>query len=315
MNHIFDQIKQEIDHAGRILLISHQKPDGDACGSLLAMRSYLKSLGKQVEIFVADKPASYFSFLPHIDEVRTDHGIFAQPWDLAIFLDSSDTPHTKADMDKLSQITIINIDHHISNKLYGKINYVDAKASSTCEIVYNYLLHVGFTLDKRIATCLLVGIVSDTGGFKNAATNLSAMDITSDLIRAGASVGNISSLVGMNKSINGLRLWGEVLSRIRINTEHDVAYTYIKQSDFRFYNVSEEELDGFIDFLNVIVDAKVAVLFRLAGGQTKVSMRTTKDDVDLSEIASSFGGGGHRKAAGFTLDFEIEEQNGELLIS
>ncbi|MFA6919088.1 MAG: DHH family phosphoesterase [Patescibacteria group bacterium] len=315
MNYIFDQINQEIAQAQRILLISHQKPDGDACGSVLGMLSYLQSIGKQVGAFVADKPASYFSYLPNIDQISTDLSIFSQSWDVAIFLDSSDTPHTKADMDKLSQTTIINIDHHISNKQYGKINYVDAQASSACEIVYNYLTYVGFAMDKRTATCLLSGIISDTGGFKNSATSLLAMDITSNLIRAGASVGNISNLVGMNKSINGLKLWGEVLSRLKTNAEYDIAYTYIKHSDFKKFNVSEEELDGFIDFLNVIVDAKAAILFRLESEQTRVSMRTTKNDVDLSQIASSFGGGGHKKAAGFTLDFALEEQNGELLIS
>ena len=247
MNYIFDQINSEIMRAQRILLISHQKPDGDACGSVLGMFSYLQSVGKQVGTFVADKPASYFAYLPNVDQINTDPNIFSFPWDLVIFLDSSDTPHTKADMEKLSQTTIINMDHHISNKLYGKINYVDAKASSACEIVYNYLSHVGFAMDKRTATCLLSGIISDTGGFKNSATSLEAMDITSSLIRAGANVGNISNLVGMNKSIGGLRLWGEVLSRIKTNTEYDVAYTYIKHSDFKRFNVSEEELDDHND--------------------------------------------------------------------
>lgn len=314
MNYIFDQINQEIMSAQRILLVSHQRPDGDACGSVLGMHSYLQSIGKDVAIFVADKPASYFSYLPNIDSISTDQSIFSRDWEVVIFLDSSDTPHTRVDMGKLTQATIINIDHHVSNTLYGKINYVDSQASSACEIVYNYLLHVGFVMDKKTATCLLSGIVSDTGGFKNSATSLSAMDITSSLIRAGASVGNISNLVGMNKSISGLRLWGEILSRIRTNTEYDVAYTYIKHSDFKRFNVSEEELDGFIDFLNVIVDAKVAILFRLEIEHTRVSMRTTKEDVDLSQIASSFGGGGHKKAAGFTLDYAMEEQDGELLI-
>ncbi len=306
MNHIFDQINQEIKGAQRIILIAHQKPDGDACGSLLAMYSYLQSIGKTVGIFVADKPASYFSYLPNIDSISIDKNIFSRGWDVAIFLDSSDTPHTRVDMSKLASATIVNIDHHISNTLYGKVNFVDAKARSTCEIVYNYLSYNGFVMDKRTATCLLSGIISDTGGFKNGATNLSAMNITSDLIRAGASVGNISSLVGMNKSIGGLRLWGEVLSRIRINKKHNIAFTYIKQSDFRMYNVSEEELDGFIDFLNVIVDAKIAMLFRLSPEQARVSMRTTKDDVDLSAIATRFGGGGHKKAAGFTIDFNAQ---------
>lgn len=314
MNDIYRQIDQLLLRSARILIIGHRGPDEDALGSALSFYIYLKSLGKEVRVFTADSAPAYMSFLPGIDEITNDLHVFDERFDLYFFLDCGSLGNTCVPLDKIKGKTILNIDHHISNSKYGLVNLVDGQASSTCEIVYKYFLSIGYKLDKRLATCLLSGILGDTGGFVHSTTKAETIEIASELIKLGVKIHQIFNFVVRNKTIGGLRLWGEILSRLKINKELSVAYTYIKEDDFKRYQVSESELDGLANFLNAIVDVSATALFRLERGQVRASWRTKRDDVDLSAFCSLFGGGGHKKAAGFTLNVEIAEKDGELII-
>ena len=201
------------------------------------------------------------------------------------------------------------MDHHFSNHRFGNINCVDDLASSTCEIVYKFLKSINFNIDKNTATCLLCGILNDTSVFSNGATTIDSMNISSHLVSKGARIHKINDKVVKNKSINGLRLWGEVLSRLKNDDEFKIAHTYIKEEEYQKYQINEEELDGLIDFLNIICDANIYALFRINENHTTVSMRTTRDDIDVSRIAQINGGGGHKKAAGFTIDSALGEDD------
>lgn len=314
MDESLGKISRLFEESERILIIGHKKPDGDACGSILALYIYLSGLGKSVSAFVNDEPPVYFNFLPFFEEIKSDKNIFSEPWDLIIFVDSGDISHTCVDVAAIASIPTINIDHHFSNAGYGFANLVVPTASSTCEIIYKLLRDLGADIDRRIANCLLTGILNDTGGFSNAATTLESMAVASDLTKRGGKIYQIFDHSVKNKSLNGLKLWGQVLSRIRINTKYNVAYTYVTAEDFSQFSVNENELDGIANFLNVITDVNFSMVLHLDKGKTKVSLRTTRDDVDLARLAGYFGGGGHKKASGFTVDWQVVEKEGRLVV-
>jgi phosphoesterase RecJ-like protein len=307
----FTKIKNMLDRSNNILIISHQKPDGDACGSSLAMYHALKSLNKNVAIFLVDQPAEYFNFLPGVENISANRDVLYSNWDLVLILDSSNIDHTKVSLDELDA-PIINIDHHFSNERFGDINHVDDTASSVCEIVYKFLSFAGLDINQSIATCLLCGILNDTNGFSNSATTVDSIEIASQLVSRGAKIHKITDHVVKNKTINGLRLWGEVLSRLSHDDDMEFAFTYIKDDEYHKYQISEEELDGIVNFLNVISNTSISALFRIGRHQTKISLRTTRDNVDVSKMAVSYGGGGHKKAAGFSLPYSLSDRSEDL---
>jgi len=314
MTDIHQQIDQLLLRSQRIIIIGHQRPDEDALGAGLSFYHYLKSLGKEAKVFTADPPPAYLQFMPGIDEVTNDLRVFDESWDLYFFLDCGSIGNTRLPAELFQGRTILNIDHHISNNSYGLVNLIDAQASSTCEIAYDYFRAVGFPIDKRLATNLLSGILGDTSGFVHSTTRSETVRIASELIKVGIKIHQIFNYVVRNKTIEGLRLWGEVLSRLKINKDLNIAYTYIFDADFKSRQVREDELDGLANFLNVIVDVQATALFRISPDRIKASWRTKRDDVDLSAFCGLFGGGGHRKAAGFSADWRVVEKDGELVV-
>ena len=314
MNANFQQIDQLLLRSQRILLIGHQRPDEDALGAVLSFYIYLKFLGKDVKMFASDPAPSYLFFMPEIDNLSNDLQLFNERYDLYVFLDCGSISNTRLNEELIKGKTVLNIDHHISNARYGTINHVDSKASSTCEIVYNFFKEIGYKVDKKIATCLLSGILGDTSGFMHSTTQAETVKIASELIKTGIKIHQIFNFVVRNKTIGGLRLWGEILSRLRVNSELNIAYTWIKDSDFADFRVKEDELDGIANFLNAIIDVNATALFRISNNRVKASWRTKREDVDLSKFCGLFGGGGHKKASGFTLDVKVIEKDGDLVV-
>lgn len=314
MTEIYSQIDKLLLRSTRILIICHQRPDEDTLGSALSFYLYLKSLGKQVAIYSADQPPAYLSFMPALDEVSSDLQLFKERWDLYFFVDCGSIGNTRLDEKLFSGRLILNIDHHISNPGYGTVNFVNAKASSTCEIAYDFFKSIGYQLDRRLATNLLAGILGDTGGLVHSSTKAETIAAASELIKIGVKIYQIFNFVVRNKTIEGLKLWGEVLSRLRVNRELNIAYTWIKDSDFIEFGVKETELDGLSNFLNAIIDVNATALFRLEKSKIKASWRTKCEDVDLSKFCALFGGGGHKKAAGFSLPWQVIEKDGELVV-
>ncbi len=314
MTGIYKQIDQLLLRSRRIVLIGHQRPDEDALGAMLSFYLYLKSLGKEVKVFTIDPAPSYLQFMPLIDEVTSDQSIFNDRWDLYFFLDCGSISNTRLPEELFQGKTILNIDHHISNNSYGLVNLIDVQASSTCEIAYKYFKFIGYPLDKRAATNLLAGILGDTSGFIHSTTHGETVQIASELIKVGIKIHQIFNYVVRNKTIEGLRLWGEILSRLKINKEFNIAYTYIFDADFKDCRVKEDELDGLANFLNAIVDVNATALFRISPNRIKASWRTKRDDIDLSAFCGHFGGGGHRKAAGFSVNLQVVEKDGELVV-
>lgn len=297
-------------NAKKILIIPHQHPDGDCLGSAGALQEFLNNANKDARIFCATPAHERFHFIPHARAISTDIAHFADPdIDLVVVLDSGDLRYAGvADHLKNHRADIINIDHHPTNEKYGAINLVIPTASSTAEIVFHFFKHNSVVITPAMATALLTGIVTDTGNFTNGATNPTAMIIAGELLRAGANLNMVNQNTLKNKSLAVLKLWGAALARLTRHDESGITHTYLTQKDFAEQGVSESEADGIANFLNNLEGGKISLMLKeTADGKIKGSLRTTRDDTDVAAMAKNLGGGGHKKAAGFTVDGTIDE--------
>ncbi|MBI2410635.1 MAG: DHH family phosphoesterase [Candidatus Kerfeldbacteria bacterium] len=316
---IYKQIFEAIDRAQHVMLVMHQKPDGDTAGASLAVAHYLDIIGKPHTCFCVDTLSPTLHFLPGKEKITTSpehwHPANAQ-FDLLIVFDAGDLKYSGiADyVDKLSHdFTIINIDHHATNAQYGHINLVMTTASSTCEIVHE-LLNSANVLNKQIATCLMTGLITDTGGFTNLATTASAITAASKLLLKGANLRQITNHTLQNRSVNTLKLWGRALERLT-QSHSGIVTTVITQQDLEECGATETAIEGVANFLNSLDDQTTAkavmVLYERTPGIIKGSLRTTHPLIDVSKLAILLGGGGHKKAAGFTVPGRLQCTNGQ----
>lgn len=297
--------------ATRVLIVAHKKPDGDTLGAAAAMFNFCKANGILATGFCLDVVPAQYSYMPGTDEFTADPAVFADPrHDVLAVFDAGDLRFAGiADLVAAmpSKPTIVNFDHHATNERYGAVNVVDVTASSTAEVVYDFLGTVGADIDRAIATCLLTGILTDTGSFSNPATTDTSLEAASELMRRGAKMQEVATRLMRNKSLTSLRLWGQVLARLKYNERLGVASTAIFAKEIEAEGIDEEHVEGISNFLNQFLDAKVVlVLKELPGNKVKGSLRTA-EDIDVSALAKLLGGGGHKKAAGFTIPGRIIE--------
>lgn len=306
-NQTASTILKIIKAAHHPLLIAHEKPDGDTLGASLAMSHFLTNEQIKHKHFCIDKPADYFSFLPRIENIIYDvEKINLADHDLIITIDCGDPKRTGLSEQLAAlkdQLVLINIDHHQTNQYFGQHNLVIPTASSTSEIIYKFFEYHKIELDKYMATSLLTGILTDTMNFTNAATTKESLKIASNLLNSGARITQITSSLTQNKSLLGLRLWGNILSRLEIEPQMNFAHTVITLEDLTKEKIDKDDLDGLANFLSLLQDAEfILLLTEEEDDVIKGSLRTTKDTHDMTEIAAIFGGGGHKKAAGFRVD-------------
>lgn len=312
----FIKIKKIIDKADYILVITHQSPDGDGVGSLLALSHYLDGLNKKHVLFINDIFPDYLKFLPLsekiVNEIKENE---LNDFDLIIILDSGDLDYAgvKKHIDSISdKQKVVNIDHHFSNILFGHINLVHGEASSTSEIIYHFFDFHNIPISKEIATCLLTGILTDTNNFSNMGTTPASLEIAAKLLNYGGRLRQISNNTIKNKSLSNLQLWGRALARLKKDEKTGLVTTILKQKDYEELGLDENNTEGIANFLNNIEDAKTIMVLREKNdGTIKASLRTTHPKVDVSEIARKFGGGGHKKAAGFSVKGKIVEAKNE----
>lgn len=303
---LINKLKQLILRAQKILVIVHHKPDGDALGSGLAFSKFLDALNKENLLFALGPISSSANFLPSRKKIKSNFSeINLIDYDLLIILDCGDLKQTGIEEQLRTlpaDFPIINIDHHQTNENFGLINIVDAESSSTAEIIFNLFKELNFPVDKEMATCLLTGLITDTANFANPATTFASLEAAGQLLRLGARMNEISANVFKNKSLSVLKFWGTILSRLTENKKWGVATTVITDEDLKIMNLNEEALEGVTNFLNNLKGAKVVLVLRaLEDGKIKGSFRTTMPGLDVSRLAKTFGGGGHAKAAGFTI--------------
>jgi bifunctional oligoribonuclease and PAP phosphatase NrnA len=305
-----ERVAAEIRDGQRFLLTTHEGPDGDALGSLLAMHHLLGRLGKDSVMFLAAKefplPIEY-RFLP-LEEVFHE-----PPADMAdrtvVFLDCGNIERMPFDFLRDHGAHVINIDHHHDNTRFGDVNLVDTEASSTAEIVYQLALQLAVEITPEMASALYVGLITDTGRFMYENTGADTHRIAAELIEAGVDVNDIYRRLYESVPVEKLRLVARALEAIECPCE-GLAITYITEEDYKATGSGEEMTEGIIDFLRSLEGANVAAVIRELGSRgraaRKVSLRSSSDGVDVSAIARIHGGGGHVRAAGFSTNLETD---------
>ncbi|MBP9864535.1 DHH family phosphoesterase [Patescibacteria group bacterium] len=303
----FGKFHEALRTAQRILLVAHKKPDGDTTGASSSVLNYLLREGKDVNIFCADPIPSTFQYIDNVHRYTTNPAVFDETYDLVIVFDSGDLRYCGVHEHILrlpKGYVLMNVDHHPTNTRYGDINVVLPEASSTAEILFQLFEAGSIQIDHQMATSLLTGLLTDTSNFSNAATTTTSMEAAGKLLGAGARYTEILKHVWQNKSVDSLKIWGTLLSRLSYNKRYDVTTTYMLASDVS--ESSADIVDGMSNFLQGVVgniDA-ILVLRELPGNFVKGSFRSINRDV--SAVAKLLGGGGHKKAAGFTVKGHIE---------
>lgn len=309
---LYQDTFDRIQVASRALIVTHQNPDGDAVGAALALAHFFERHQIAHQIFCKSEVPDSFSFLSGIEKINADPAVFNQDiYDLMLILDSGDLEYAGV-VELLpalkSKPPIINIDHHPTNTYFGHLNLVEIDSASTTDIIFRLFDANRERINKEMATCLLCGIITDTGSFSNLATTSQAMASAAELLISGAKAKQIITNTLSNYSIPTLKLWGKALSRLSCNPGSKFVTTVITRQDIEESGGSERAVEGIANFLNFLDDAKVVmVLQEKAEGQIKGSLRTTHPDIDVSQLAKVLGGGGHKKAAGFTIQGRIEE--------
>lgn len=306
---LFHEIIDTLRAAKRVLVVADQRPDGDCVGSSTAVYRWLKREGKDVTLFYNGELPNQFRFVDGFHDFVNTPNTFDEKYDVIVTVDGGDLEHLGISelLPRAPQgYTLINIDHHATNAYFADLNLVDTEACSTCEIVFRMFEAGGIRFDDKIATSLLTGLCTDTGHFSNAATNSVGLDAAGKLCRYGARHTDILKHLVTNKSIPSVKLLGLALERLQYNERFDMASTYFVKEDFERLGVDEEDARGVVEFLNATCNHadSVMLLKDLGTGMIKGTFRSMNRDI--SKLAESFGGGGHKKAAGFHVPGRIE---------
>jgi phosphoesterase RecJ-like protein len=292
-------------------ITAHVVPDGDAVGSALGLYWALVQMGKSVRVACADPVPATFDFLPGVELIRRQKPADGE---LLLLLDASDTERLGALYDEplYRNRAVVNIDHHVTNVRFGTVNWVEPRAASTAEIVYDLVTALGAPLDVRVATCLLTGMTTDTLGFRTASTTPELMDTVGTLMRAGAPLGQIIERTFNTRELSDLRLQGQVLAAMQV--EDGLIWSDCTLQMRRMSGSSENGSSGLANTLLSVRGAKVAVMFiEKEHAKVEISLRA-RPGYDISGVAFGLGGGGHPQAAGCTLTASIEDAH-EMVLS
>ena len=306
----FHELTSLIQTHQSFALFCHINPDGDCIGAVLAMYQVLKKMGKQVYPISFHGVPSFLRFLPHADEIIPGDKAKDLTAEVAIILDCGDEKRVGEELIPVLRRAAkrISIDHHISNNFsFADLNYVDPHASSASELIFRFLQQENSPLNSDIATCLYTGIMYDTGRFKHPTTTPQVFQVCSELVAAGADPSQIAIQVYDGRSVAHLRLLGYSLSNIHIEENNALAWAVIERDRVEAMGAKDEDFDGVVEMLGAHEGCEIHIIFSAGtDSRVRVSMRS-KGNVDVSRIASKFGGGGHRAAAGLRLSKPMAE--------
>jgi bifunctional oligoribonuclease and PAP phosphatase NrnA len=305
-----DEIVEELQQAGKMLVTTHENPDGDALGSLLAFDEMMRALGKDSVMFMS---ASNFP-LPHeyqhlpLDRVQNE-----PPADMderiAVFLDCGNIDRMPVDFLHKEGQHIVNIDHHHDNTHFGTVNLVVGDASCTAEILWELAHALDVEITPSMAEALYIALITDTGRFMYENTGARAHTMAADLIEAGVDVAAVYRQLYQDLPFPRLQLLARALASVRRFDDGRITIVHLTRGDFGETGAIESDSEGVVDHLRSVEQTKVAVLIRelLDREGRKISLRSTDGEVDVSVIARSIGGGGHRQAAGATTEIPLGE--------
>ena len=298
-------IKDILLSAKKIGITFHVSPDGDAAGSVLALCNGLKCLNKDCYILSKEPLSDNLKFLMSSEEITGDMQAPSEDTDVVIVLDCGNLERANADLSNFTG-TLLNVDHHLSNDMYGQENYVDTNASATAEIVFELLNLMGYKfseddeISKEIGTCIYTSLVTDTGCFRHSNVTYKTLEIASALRKIGVNNTYIYSSLFDNKDFNRIKFVGSVISRMKLVLNDKVALIELPMSLGEEFGMEIGDTSDIISYGLQIKGVEVTLLVKEVEGGAKASLRA-KNDVDVRKIAENFGGGGHTKAAGVSM--------------
>lgn len=307
-----DNILEEIKNAETILVLSHENPDGDAIGSSLAMVAALKEMGKNPDI-ILHEIATTFDFLPGRDKIKETTDI--ENYDLVISLDCASLNRLIGKEYFENAKKTIVIDHHGSNNMYGDINFVNPASPSCCEVLVGILKYLNIKIDKKIGTCLLTGVITDTGGFKYHGVSVETFSFVEEMLQIGVRLQEICKRVLDTKTKAYFKLMKKVIDRMEFLEDGKVTFSYINNSDLEEVNAGIGDHEGLVNIGRDIEDVEVSVFLRQKEDEEniyKVSMRSNSY-VDVSNICILFNGGGHDRASGAVIEGDINSIKEKIL--
>ncbi len=292
------RIRDRLLNAGRVLITSHARPDGDSLGSQLALAEALTRLGKAVRVVNADPPPARYAFLPGAPAIEVAESV-EDDADTVVVLECGSIGRTE--VSGFEDRFIVNIDHHAGNTGYGAVNWCDESACACGELVFELIEALGVDLTPSVATNLYVAILTDTGSFRHANITARTFDICRRIADAGVDAAAVAARVFNNGSLGRLRLTGRVLDRMQIEGDGRIAVLAVDEAMLRETGCEPDDLEGVVNLPLAAGDVKAVILLKGMDDGLRVSLRS-KDEIDVRRVAVSFGGGGHRNAAGLTVE-------------
>jgi phosphoesterase RecJ-like protein len=290
-------VLNHIEQADRFVLTSHARPDGDAIGSVLACSQILRKMGKQAQVVLRDPVPSIYRELPFAEAVVQSPSV-GDGYENAIILECDSIQRTA--LQGLDGRFLINIDHHLTGRPFGHINWIDPNACATAELIFRLAREAGVAICPQIATCLYTAVLTDTGSFAYSGTGAETFALARELVLCGANPVQIAQKVYFSRSASKMRLLGAALSHL--HREGNLAWMYVTRDDIERCGAIEEDCEGVANYALSIENVEVALFFRELPDRRRwrVSLRS-KGGVDVSAVAERFGGGGHYCASGCSL--------------
>ena len=307
-----DEIKKEIIKADKIVILSHESPDGDAVASSLSVKHAVAKLGKEADVIIPEFPKD-FEFLPKADEIKVESDI--ENYDLAIAVDCADLKRlvgAKRYFETAKKT--IQIDHHSVNTMFADINYVDPVSPACCQILIGIFEYFGIEIDKDLGTCILTGIITDTGGFQYSGVTPETFEFAAELLRKGVNISRICQKVLRTKTKANCELIKLLYDRMEFLEDGKIAISYITLDDMKKVNATIGDDEGLVEIERDIEGVEVGILLKEKEGANgyKVSMRS-KEELNVSDVCLLLGGGGHKRAAGCFVSGTLEEAKSKII--
>ena len=294
------RIVQAIRERERFVLSSHARPDGDSIGAQLALAHALERLGKSAHVVNRDAPPASLESIPGAGSIEVASEVTGT-YDAAIVLECSSLDRTE--VTGLERHFLVNIDHHTGNRMYGALNWYDPSAAACAEMVHDLVVALGVPLTPPIAIPLYAGILTDTGSFRHANITRRTFDICSRVAASGVDVAAVAAGIYQSGTIGRLRLTAALVDAMRLAAGDRVALLRVDDALLRDTGCPPDDMDGLINLPLSARAVQAVVMIKALDGTTRVSLRS-KGEIDVRKVAVSFGGGGHRNAAGFSVDGE-----------
>ena len=307
-----DEILEEIKKAETIVVLSHESPDGDAVSSSLSVMHAIEQLGKNVDVIIPEYPKD-FKFLPGTEKILINGK--EENYDLAISVDCTDIKRLAGGKEYFEPAKrTIQIDHHSVNAMFADLNYVDPVAPACCQVLIGMFEYYGINITKEIATCILTGLVTDTGGFQWGGVSPETFEFAAELVRKGAKLKEICRIALRNKSKAHCELEKTIYNRLEFLEDGKIGFAYLDLEDYERTNAEIGDDEGLVEMIRDIEGVEVAVLLKEKEGANgyKASLRS-HEVINVSDICMLLGGGGHRGAAGCFVSGNLEQAKTKII--